>query len=154
MKTEIESMVARLPAVGLSNARHLDKEIISRYTVVAVNNGEIVTPVEALCYMGRSYGASVVHAAIWITSCPYRTCTSGRGRADGGSYNKESAAVDAAIQSAGIELYGSVHLGHNKIPDFSRRCSIDGAGDGAIRTALLAIGRAVYPNATAIELIR
>ena len=63
--------------------------------------------------------------------------------AGGYGYHKESAALDSAIKSAGIELYGSNYStwGDSK-PDYKRRAHIGGCGNGSMLTALKAIARA------------
>ena len=53
---------------------------------------------------------------------------SGHGKAGGYGYHKESAALQEAIESAGIKL----------------RSPIDGAGDSAVRGAMEAINRAAF----------
>ena len=98
------------------------KELIRTYNVVTDALKEIIT---VRCYMGRSSSASVVYASIWINSPGYHS--SGKGKASGYGYHKESAAIAAAIESAGITLDQS----------------IDGVGDAAIEEALKAIASAL-----------
>jgi len=68
---------------------------------------------------------SVCYACAWITSDMYQG--NGSGQAGGGGYCKESAAVDSAFRSAGIQLSESIH----------------GVGIGAIRDALVAIAESM-----------
>lgn len=104
-----------------------DKETTDQWTVVAdVPNVGLVSAVVARCYMGRSNNASVVYASLWVHAG--NSWPSGHGKAGGYGYCKRSAAVDAAICSAGITL--------NR--------SIAGVGSQAIEDALLAISRHYY----------
>ena len=98
------------------------KELVKSYNVITDTLREIIM---ARCYMGRSASASTVYASIWINSPGYHS--SGKGKASGYGYHKESAAIGAAIESAGITLDQS----------------IDGVGDAAIEEALKAIASAL-----------
>jgi hypothetical protein len=126
MKTPL--MIATMPTNGVYNARNLGgkKETISAYTVVAVNaTGEIDSVVEARFYMSRSAdGASPVYCSVWISGP--ECSTSGCGSALGCGYHKESAALQSALESAGITLSQP----------------IDGRGSQAMSEALLAIAAA------------
>ena len=109
-----------------SNAKNLfpDKERIKTYTLVTQDaKGEYKTPVTVQVYMGRSSSASVVYASIWCSN--REVYISGRGSAGGEGYDKASAAIGEAIESAGIEL----------------QYSIDGAGESAVKDAVVAIAR-------------
>ena len=116
-----EKIIATLPAFKgyVSNGRnHGDKkEMISAWSAVVLDGGKMRDLVTARCYMARGRSATVVYASIWTP------CGSGSGSASGGGYHKASAAIDGAIESAGIKL--------------SQR--IDGVGESAIRDALIAI---------------
>jgi hypothetical protein len=83
------------------------KELVSTWNVIGKIKGELKTVVTARCYMGRSRSASTVYASVWIHGDDIYT--SGHGSAGGYGYHKESAAIDDAITSAGIELYGSAY---------------------------------------------
>lgn len=106
----------------------------------------------------RTYGAgSTVYCSIWVRGVKdnkkpvdwvYNN-TSGRGRAGGYGYHKESAAVGDAIRSAGVLLTGSPYgLPSNSDTPAQTRAllkkpaHIGGCGDEAIRCALLAIAYA------------
>ncbi len=117
------------------------KERISSYVVVGKRNGTLSSVVEARFYMGRSAGASVVYCSLWVQGDNY---CSGTGKAGGYGYHKESAALAAAIKSAGITLHGSnySHWDNDTKPDFKKAAYIGGCGDGSMRTALKAIARA------------
>jgi hypothetical protein len=90
--------------------------------------------------MGRSPSSSVVYCSVWVNSANYSS--SGKGSAGGGGYHKESAALQAALTSAGIELRGDPYK--IKAGDFEGRpCSIGGCGEDAMRKAPYAIGLAL-----------
>lgn len=98
------------------------KELVKSYNVITDTLREIII---ARCYMGRSASASTVYASIWIQSSGIYT--SGKGKAGGYGYHKESAAIAEAMESAGVSLDSD----------------ISGVGDGAIREALRAIAEAI-----------
>ena len=75
------------------------KELIKTFNLITDELKEIIT---VRCYMGRSAGASAVYASVWINTSEVHT--SGKGKAGGYGYHKESAAVAEAIKSAGITL--------------------------------------------------
>lgn len=134
-----------------------NKELVGAYTVLGKINGEMCEVVTARAYMGRSSSASTVYASIWVHGSPG---TSGKGSAGGYGYHKESSAFDAAIRSAGIELYGSAYgepdrWNHSEKREYTpkeraamvradnkKRCHIGGVGDSAMRAAFEAIARA------------
>lgn len=143
MKTEKLTMKAKLPAERVSNARNYggEKETICTYQVIGKLNGKLQSIAEARFYMGRSASASTVYCALWVSGENY---CSGSGRAGGYGYHKESAAMNDAIRSAGIELYGSNYASwsQDEKPNFKRRAYISGCGSESIRMALKAIARA------------
>ena len=107
------------------------KEMIRTYNVITDTLKEVIT---ARCYMGRSASASTVYASIWINASDVHT--SGKGKAGGYGYHKESAAIAEAIESAGIELSKN----------------ISGVGEGAIHEALKAIAEALgFSNVLIVE---
>jgi len=101
------------------------KEQIDAYTLVVCVDDQIIAPVEACIYQSRSRNASVVYASVWLRYDGF--FCSGHGRATGGGYHKASAAVQSALDSAGVTL--------------SR--PIDGCGHVAIIDAIEAIGAAM-----------
>ena len=120
MKATIEAMQSK--ARNLANK----KETAGTIHLVAVCKGEIKTLADARFYIARrSDGASPVYCSVWLSGP--KGCTSGYGVASGYGYHKSSAALDAALRSAGFTL----------------DCRIDGVGDGAIREALLACAKAL-----------
>jgi hypothetical protein len=153
-------MRAKITKIGQLNGYNYscDKELIGAYSVVGKINGEMREIVVARAYMGRSRSASTVYASIWIHAG--EVCCSGRGCAGGYGYHKESAAFAAAIESAGIELYGDVYNGGErwnhaenrentpqeiaaiKRRNAKKRADIGGVGESAMRAAFEAIARA------------
>ena len=132
------SITATLPCAARSNGKNMSgqKELVSAMSAVTVINGKMREVVVARWYMARkSDGASPVYASIWVYGAGFDI--SGYGRATGYGYHKASAALSSAIDSAGITL--------------SER--IDGCGDGASRSALEAIARAIAGDAAEILII-
>ena len=131
----MNNITATLPRAARSNGKNLSgqKEMVSAMSAVTVINGKMREVVVARWYMARkSDGASPVYASIWTYGAGFYI--SGHGRATGGGWHKESAALSAALDSAGIVL--------------SER--IAGVGDGAIRRAVEAIARAIAGDAAEI----
>lgn len=114
------------------------KETVAQFRAVSFRDGEFHEPAKLVLYTGRSRGASVVYASLWVHGDNFHT--SGAGRAGGYGYCKYSAAAGAAIRSAGIELTGDVY---GRAKDEDEPASIDGVGESAIRAALLAISAAL-----------
>ena len=134
----MNNIIATLPRAARSNGTNLSgqKEMVSAMSAVALIDGKMREVVVARWYKARkSDGASPVYASIWTYGAGFNI--SGHGRATGYGYHKASAALSAAIDSAGIVL--------------SER--IDGLGDGAIRSALAAIARAIAGDAAEILII-
>lgn len=107
----------------------------------------------ARTYMGRGRSASQVKAAIWVTLSGKKKpagweygCTSGSGQAGGYGYDKASTAIADAIESAGIELYGTAYQRRGEKVDFKKRVHFGGVGSSATRSALLAIAYAAGWN--------
>lgn len=141
------TMKAKLPGIGpngerVSNAMNWsrEKETICTYKVACLKSGKITVAVEARMYMGRSSSASTVYCSLWVNGDLY---CSGSGKAGGYGYHKESAALAGAINSAGIELYGSNYATwHDVKPNYKKRAYIGGCGHSSIEMALKAIARA------------
>ena len=138
---------AKLPPKDISNAKNMggDKETIDTMRLVAFDaralkrakdkgfsspeQHAMPVVVDARFYMGRSNSASVVYCSIWVRTRNGRHL-SGHGSAGGYGYHKQSAALDSAIRSAGIEMEAS--------------CS--GCGEGAMRHAMEAVANAAGYN--------
>ena len=121
-------MKATLPKTVAHNGWQYDKTCTRTIHAIANRNG---TPTELVTV--RFYGTgSTVWCSVWVAQYRNGTATScndmysGCGNAKGYGYHKDSAALSAALDSAGITL--------------SER--IDGVGEGAMRDALTAIVRA------------
>lgn len=142
----MQQITATLPNESHQNARNMDgdKELIQQYTLVgfwrdddrpAMNT--IVQPVRVKWWMSRSRNATRVYCSIWVNVPQFHqakrtpvTYFGGHGFAGGCGYDKKSAALAAAIDSAGIKLSQD----------------IDGRGDSAVREAIRAIGDACGCN--------
>lgn len=127
------------------NARNManDKETVDRLQVVARNaRGELQVIADARFYMGRSRSASTVYCSLWVWNHGANVDISGHGRAGGYGYHKRSAALQSAINSAEIKLWGSPYDSEDENTGGTpERASIGGCGDSAMRSALLAIAR-------------
>ena len=118
-----------------------NKELTDAWQVVVKTKDGLRNPVTARCYMGRSASASVVYACVWANG--KGISVSGKGSAGGYGYCKTSQAVANAIESAGVELFGSPYLGQDTKENAKKRCHIGGTGTQSIETALTAIRRAL-----------
>ena len=131
----MNNITATLPRAARSNGKNMSpqKELISAMSAVALINGKMREVVIARWYKARkSDGASPVYASIWTYGAGFGI--SGHGRATGYGYHKASAALSAAIDSAGIVLSERIY----------------GLGDDATRSALEAIARAIAGDAAEI----
>lgn len=135
------NLKAIFPKSGTQNARNLsgDKELVSEYHVIVYQDGEFHTPVHVMCWMGRSSSASTVYASVWVSDKRGDRWFSGHGSAGGYGYHKESAAIQEALNSAGIELRGDVY-GRDDAKK-NQPAHIGGVGESAIRAALDAVAR-------------
>ena len=148
MKTKQASMKAVFTKESDKAINHGGKmETISQFILIDKKSEREV--IVARTYMGRGRSASQVKAAIWVTLSSKKKpdgweygYTSGSGQAGGYGYDKASTAIADAIESAGIELYGSAYLRYGEKVDFKNRVHFGGAGVTATRSALLAIAYA------------
>lgn len=144
MKTKQASMKAVFTKECNNAINHDGKmETVERFILIDKKSEKLV--VEACVYMGRSRSSSQVKAALWVQLSDKKKPegweygqTSGKGCARG----HYSAAIADAIESAGIELYGSAYIRHGEKVDFKNRVHFGGAGSTATRMALLAIAYA------------
>lgn len=136
LRAPYDRNTATLPDVNVSHVRnrHDKREKVANHKLISFDarlrrtdphTAGIVEVIDARFYMGRSSSASVVHCSLWVRTRDGRYF-SGEGQAGGYGYHKTSAALDAAVDSAGIKL--------------EKR--FDGCGETAMHVALLAIGRA------------
>lgn len=143
---------------------HGEKEVVSTYKIVDKKTEREIL----ICrvYTGRSSSSSTVYASVWAKIKEEKVSTkampsfmhknkwrpedppyfygntAGHGSAGGYGYHKESAAIQDAITSAGIELYGTAYCRRGDTVDMKKQAYIDGVGDSAIDAALLAIAYA------------
>lgn len=128
MNTEAKQ-IATLPAPNSkSNASraYQDKPLLAAWSLIAPNakGTELNEIIIVRWYMSAARSATTVYCNVWIHG---NTWTSGHGQAGGGGYHKQSSALEAALNSAGVKLSQS----------------IDGRGDGAMQSALAAIVEAM-----------
>lgn len=138
-------------ARNYSGAKILEKQ----YTLTDKKTERVI--VDCRVYVGKSTNASTVYASLWVQGIKVGKHpadwtygdTSGSGAAGGGGYDKTSAAIADAINSAGVELWGSPY-GRPSNADtpaetkkmLKKRAHIGGCGDSSVRCALLAIAYA------------
>lgn len=115
------------------------KEKTSQWLVIDKKTERTI--IDCRVYMGRSSNSSQVYASVWIMGNNYYVA--GTGVAGGYGYHKASAAIDSALSSAGIKLFGNVYLSHDTKPDFKRHANIGGVGETACRMAFNAIAYAL-----------
>ena len=128
------------------NARNMEpqKERVNTLRVISRILGTdkgLQTVCEARFYMARrSDGASPVYCSLWVSGNQW---TSGHGRASGYGYHKESAALQSAIDSAGIKITGDNYRELPSDATSDAMARIDGCGDSAACAAMRAIAIAV-----------
>lgn len=125
------NQTAILPDRFVGNGKwHDNKETVAALVLVAWASGKQRELVTVRFWMSRSAdGASPVYCTAWIhgNGNHGNEGCAGTGRANGYGYHKQSAALQSALDSAGVKL--------------AKR--IDGVGETAMKDALLAIGRAM-----------
>ena len=137
MATSIKAKIVKPAENGLNLGG--SKETITTISLLVKAGKEWREVIDARIYMGRSRSASVVYASIWAFGNG-KASISGTGKAGGYGYHKESAALDSAINNAGVELYGDPYA--REKPDFKKRCHFGGTGDHAYKNILMAIAKA------------
>ena len=128
-------MQATLPAASTHNARNYHGEKPHYMTMVLVDRATGHQPVTASVWASTTGATS--YASIWAYSHAAGRSYSGAGRATGGGYHRASAALDAAIDSAGITLSED----------------IAGAGTRAMEDACRAIATAMGYNPAGLVLV-
>ena len=144
MKTKQASMKAVFTKECNNAINHGGKmETSERFILIDKKSEKRV--VEACVYVGRSRSSSQAKAALWVRLSDKKKPegweyghTAGRGCSSG----HYSEAIANAVESAGIELYGSAYEHQGDKVDFKRRVHFGGVGEGATRRALLAIAYA------------
>ena len=132
MKAIIKNANVRNISNQALNARE-KQALIHQITILAIADGAIWELAECRLYMSNSRSASRITAILWVNGINY-AC--GSGYADGYGYHKQSAAVESAINAAGIEL--SEH--------------ISGRGEQAMVDGLKAVVLAAHPGIDASTL--
>lgn len=145
-KTKQTNIRATFTTENHNAVNHSGKlEVVSRYLVIDKKSECVV--VQLHLYMGRGAYASQVKAAVWITLAKDKKPeawqygnVSGKGSAGGYGYDKQSAAAQDALTSAGVQLWGSpyTNIQAGEKIDFKKRAYIGGVGESAIRSALMA----------------
>lgn len=120
-KTAMTNTVTEYRPVHHGRVLAAEKEMIRAMSVIGMKGGKMREVVTARWWRSRSRSASVVYATIWVNA--QDGGCSGHGKAGGGGYHKESAALGVAIRNAGITLASP----------------IEARGDGAIDDAMRAI---------------
>jgi hypothetical protein len=167
------TLKAVLPKENISNAYNYarEKETVETQTVIAFYKGELREIVNARWYMARkSDGASPVYCSIWVNGWHGKKATvTGKGTAGGYGYHKPSQALESAISSAGIKLYGVTHWDRYDYTNkraftqeeinatlkaaMKKECHIGGVGEDAAKQALLAIARTVVGNRAILTIV-
>ena len=152
MKTKQASMKAVFTK-ECYNAINLGGKMETSERFILIDKKSEKRVVEACVYVGRSRSASLAKAALWVKLSDKKKPagweyghTSGAGCAGGYGYDKASTAIADAIESAGIELYGTSYQRHGENVDFKKRVHFGGVGVTATRAALLAIAYAAGWN--------
>ena len=107
---------------------------------------ELVDAIDIRCYFNpRGNGMQPVRASIWITA-PRGSgleWATGTGSASGCGYHKESAAIEAACDAAGVQLFGNCsHYRDDPKPDKTKRTHFGGTGSSYYETIFTAIAKA------------
>lgn len=92
----------------------------------------------------KGSGMQPVRANVWIKAPRGSGADwlSGRGSAGGCGYHKESAALADAVDSCGVELYGSAYVFSREPVDFKKRVYFGGTGSSAYADIFKAIAKA------------
>lgn len=143
-------MKAKFTTTDCMNARQPDnKETVDSWNVVVMYKNELIQPITARFYMGRSSSASVVYCCFWAHNYHHKTkpaksvSVSGKGTASGWGYHKMSAALASAISDAGIKLFGSPYAGQDEGYPKNNPVHFGGCGSSSMEEALKAITKAL-----------
>lgn len=153
MKTKQQNLRAKF-TTEQSNAKNYnsEKSLDKQYLIIDKKTEKMV--IDCRIYSGFTRNASTVYASIWVNLTAKKKpqawrygYVSGAGSAGGYGYDKNSGAVCDALRSAGIELYGVPYAAQSGVvADFKKRAYINGVGESAIRSALLATAYAAGFN--------
>lgn len=151
MKTKQANIRAAFTA-EVTNAKTPDnKQLVTAWKLCDKKSEKVV--VDCRTYIGTSRNASTVTACLWVDINGNKKpdgfeygYVSGTGSAGGYGYCKESSAVQDAIDSAQIGLFGTAYRGQSEKVDFKKKARIGGVGLDAVEQALLAIAYAAGYN--------
>ena len=94
----MSTILANLDNLGGNlTKKHDDKELVKKYLVISTT---LTCYIDARLYIARSSKASVVYCDLWIHGAGRNG--SSNGKAGGYGYDKQQAALEAAICHAGI----------------------------------------------------
>lgn len=144
MKTKRQYLKAKF-TTEQNNAKNLsgNRELTSYYKIIDKKSEKTV--VDCRCYMSKGRTSKVVHCSLWVNlTGTLLTSTSGYGQAGGWGCHIESSAIQDAITSAGIKLFGNAY--NLKYSDFNFKTEVSVAGCGTHESALLAIAYAAGHN--------
>lgn len=131
-------MKATLPAADTFNGKNLHGDKPMTLAIIIVDRETGHEPVRAIVWHSQSKGSN--YATIWARGKRHgafaRSCA-GHGRATGWGYHRPSAALAAALDSAGIKL----------------DADIDGSGEGAMRDACIAVAVALGYDAAHLVVV-
>lgn len=151
MKTKQSNIRAAFTAEVTNAVVPANKQLVTGYKLVDKKSEKVV--VDCRTYIGTSRNASTVYACLWVDINGNKKpdgfeygYVSGYGSAGGYGYCKESAAVQDAIDSAKIELFGTAYRRQSEKVDFKKKARIGGVGMDAVESALLAIANAAGYN--------
>lgn len=138
------TLKAVFSAGAFYNAHVPDAPFSGAGSLMVSHKGEIKEAVTVRTfYNPRGSGLQPVRACLWIKGVD-GFCRSGRGRASGCGYHKESAAIAEAVRSAGVELFGRpARYGRgDEKPDLTRRFEFGGTGSSGYEEIFATIARA------------
>lgn len=119
------------------NGRRVEGMLLSLRSVLAIKDGQVREYVRARIW--QKPNGTLVHCSLWIHG-DNDLDANGYGRAGGWGYDKSSAALEGALRTAGVTLYGDVYGQEDK----KTEAHIGGcgmmAGDDALRAVAIAVG--------------
>ena len=136
IKSKRNAMRAILPATSVINELRLSGSMLEQHSVIEKTTGRTIVQVTINGTESGNTASIIVHP-MHVEYSMY-----GHGRATGFGYHRTSAALQAAIASAGISLVGDPYnQGVGRI-DWTKPVHIGGCGHRAMIDAMLAIAYA------------
>ena len=136
IKSKRNAMRAVLPTTSVINELRLSGSMLEQYSVIEKTTGRMI--VQATINDTESGNT----ASISVHPMHDQFSLYGYGRATGFAYHRTSAALQAAIASAGISLVGDPYNHAVGKVDWNKTISIGGCGHRAMTDAMLAIAYA------------